>query len=127
MKTLFYYCYYRIAQGYRFFQDSDYLNWGYWVLFSTFIFITWSIAVLIFYLFNMRYTKTAVFLVALPLILVDFWITFFVPKERKMKKFKELEERYKNERHKKLKGWLIFLYFIGTLVLAVTMRIIFSH
>lgn len=61
MKTLFYYCYYRIAQGYRFFQDSDYLNWGYWVLFSTFIFITWSIAVLIFYLFNMRYTKTAVF------------------------------------------------------------------
>lgn len=44
-----------------------------------------------------------------------------------MRKFKQLEERYKNERHKKLKGWLIFLYFIGTLVLAVTMRIIFSH
>ena len=121
MKTLFYYLYYRIAQAYRFCGDNYYLDKGYIVLFGTFCFIVYSIAVLISYIIDARMTITTFVLISIPFILLSEWITFFVPKERKMKKIKELEERYKNENHKKPKGWLIALYAFGTLVLYLVM------
>ena len=127
MKTLFYYCYYRIASFYRSCYDGYYLNWGFWILLDTFMCVAWAIAAPVFYILEIEYTNYHAIWVAMPFILLSFRTTFVISDESKMKKFKELEERYKNERHKKLKGWLIFLYSIGTLVLAVTMRIIFSH
>lgn len=125
MKTLFYYLYYRIAQAYRFCGDNYYLDKGYIILFGTFCFIVYSIAVLISYIIDARMTITTFVLISIPFILLSEWITFFVPKERKMKKFKQLEKRYKNENHKKLKGWLIALYAFGTLVLYLVMLGIF--
>lgn len=126
IKKLFYYCYYRISRGYRFWGDSSYLDWGYWILIASFIFIAWSIAAPLFYIFDIEYTKIAIFLVALPFILLEIWVTFFLSDESKNRKYKELEERYRNEKYKNIKGWLIALYVFGTLLLAVLMRILFS-
>ena len=97
MKTLFYYCYYRIAQGYRFCGDGDYLDWGYRILFATFAFIEASIVVPISRILGIKsLTKSGFILILIPIILL-YVRTFFIPKERKMRKFKQLEERYKNK------------------------------
>lgn len=106
MKTLFYYCYYRISQAYRSFDDSDYLDWGYRVLFATFCFIAFSIAVPISSFMDKRLTKTSFVLLALPFLFL-YARTWFIPDKRKMDLFKRLEKRYKDEPHKKLKGWAV--------------------
>lgn len=126
IKKIFYYCYYRIAKGYRFWGDSSYLDWGYWVLMATFCLITLSIAVPIFHIFDMEFTKSAIILVVIPFILLDIWTTFFLSEKRKIAIFKQLEKRYKNEPHKTLKGWLVALYAVGTLVLYNVMCAIFA-
>ena len=65
--------------------------------------------------------KTFVWKIAFPLSVFN---VFFVMTE---KKYKWLIERYKNEAHKKLKGWLVILYIVGTLVFAIVMGIFFSY
>ena len=47
---------------------------------------------------------------------------FFINK----KKYKELEEKYKDEKYRKLKGWLIFLYLICSLVLYIIAVVLWS-
>ena len=125
MKTLFYYCYYRIASFYRSCYDGDYLNQGYSILFFTFFLITSSIGVPISSIINKELTKIDFFIMGMPFFIWYIWIVFFLSKEYKMEKFKQLEKRYKNENHKKLKGWLIALYAFGTLVLYLVMLGIF--
>ena len=127
IKKLFYYCYYRISRGYRSFNDSHYLDSGHIVLFCTFIYITVAIVSPIFYIFNVEFTKKVLIWVAIPFIMLSAWITFFVSEKRKMDLFKRLEKQYKNEAHKKLKGWLVILYIVGTLVFAIVMGIFFSY
>lgn len=124
MKTLFYYCYYRIAQGYRSFNDGDYLDWGYYILFTSFMFIAFSIAVTVCYVLDLEFTKKTVIWVAIPFLLL-YVRTWFTPENRKMVLFKQLQERYKDEPHKKLKGWLVALYAAGTLILYFVMLAIF--
>ena len=124
MKTLFYYCYYRISQGYRYFNDSDYLDWGYHFLFTSFLFITLSVAVPVWYVLDVEFTKKTVIWVAIPFIFL-YARTWFIPEKRKMDLFKQLEKRYKDEPHKKLKGWLVAFYVVGTLVLYFVMLGIF--
>ena len=124
IKKLFYYCYYRIAKGYRVFNDSYYLDSGYAVLFATFSFIAFSIAVPISSFMDKRLTKTSFILLALPFLFL-YVRTWFIPEKRKMDLFKRLEEQYKNEPHKTLKGWLVALYAVGTLVLYNVMCAIF--
>lgn len=124
MKTLFYYCYYRISQGYRSFNDSDYLDWGYYILFTSFFFIALSFAVLICYDLDLEFTKETIIWVAIPFIFL-YMRTWFIPKTRKMDLFNQLEKRYKNEPHKKMKGWLVALYAVGSLVLYFVMLGIF--
>ena len=80
MKTLFYYCYYRIAQAYRLFNDWDFLDWGYYILYTSFMFISYSLAVPISYVLNRELTKSAFVLMAIPFILLyvrTFFISFF--------------------------------------------------
>ena len=124
MKTLFYYCYYRISQGYRSFNDSDYLDWGYYILFTSFFFIALSFAVLICYELDLEFTIETIIWVAIPFIFL-YMRTWFIPKTRKMDLFNQLEKRYKNEPHKKMKGWLVALYAVGSLVLYFVMLGIF--
>ena len=124
MKTLCYYCYYRIAQAYRSFNDNDYLDWGYFILYTSFMFIVFSIAVPVSYVLDKKLTKTTFVLMALPFVF--FYVrTFFISEKCKMNLFKQLEKRYKNEPYKKLKGWLVAIYAFGTLALFHIMCILF--
>ena len=83
MKTLFYYCYYRIAQAYRSFNDNDYLDWGYFILYTSFMFIVFSIAVPVSYVLDKKLTKTTFVLMALPFVF--FYVrTFFISEKCKM-------------------------------------------
>ena len=126
MKALFYYCYYRIAQGYRFFGDGDYLDWGYRILFATFAFIEASIVVPISRILGIKsLTKSGFILILIPIILL-YVSTFFIPIQCKKQKFEQLEKRYKNEKHKRLKGWLVTIYAIGTLVLYILSCVIYA-
>lgn len=125
IKKLFYYCYYRITKGYRFFNDSYYLDSGYAVLFATFCFIAFSIAVPISSFMDKRLTKTSFILLAVPFLFL-YVRTWFIPEKRKMDLFKRLEKRYKDEPHKKLKGWAVALYAVGTLILYFVMLAIFA-
>ena len=126
MKALFYYCYYRIAQGYRFCGDGDYLDWGYRILFATFAFIEASIVVPISRILGIKsLIKSGFILILIPIILL-YVRTFFIPIQCKKQKFEQLEKRYKNEKHKRLKGWLVAIYAIGTLVLYILSCVIYA-
>lgn len=72
-----------------------------------------------------RLTKTSFVLLALPFLFL-YARTWFIPDKRKMDLFKQLEERYKDEPHKKLKGWAVALYAVGTLILYFVMLAIFA-
>ena len=124
LKTLFYYCYYRIAQAYRSFNDWDFLDWGYYILYTSFMFISYSLAVPISYVLNRELTKTAFVLMAIPFILL-YVRTFFISEKRKMELFNKLEKRYKNEPHRKRNGWLVAMFVLGTFVLFNLMCILF--
>lgn len=124
MKKFFYYSYYRIAQAYRSFNDEDYLDWGYYILFTSFMFLAFSIAIPISYVLDAKLTKTAFVIIALPFLGL-YACTFFISEERKTLLYKKLESQYKNDPHKKVKGWLVALYVVGTFVLLNIMCIIF--
>jgi len=116
MKTLYYYLYYRFS---KFYDEWDEIwDWsrtkkdghisGSLILFGSFAFIFVSFLIFLFFLFDKKidaYSCVAIVVVFSVLSL------FFINK----KKYNELEERYKDEKHSKLKGWLVFLYFIGSI------------
>lgn len=114
MKKLFNYCFYRIAKGYKFFEVKYYCDSAYAVLFTTFCLLSLSTITIILYCFHSRITEEYVKIIIVPFPALLFFYTFFVESE---KKYKELEEYYKNEKNKKLKGWLIATYVVGSLLI----------
>lgn len=117
MKRLFDYCYYRIAKAYRVLDEDDYMDWGYWVLFASFFWVAVAIALLIIHAFHIELTKKLIYIIGAPFFVLGLCTIFFVSDKKKEEKFRKLEEKYKNERFSRLKGWLVFMYIIGTLLL----------
>jgi hypothetical protein len=89
------------------------------------MFIALSIAVPLWYILDVEFTKETIIWVAIPFIFL-YGRTWFIPVKYKMDLFTRLEKRYKDEPHKKLKGWLVALYAVGTLVLYFVMLGIFA-
>ena len=133
MKTLYYYCYYKMSKFYD--ELGQHLNWdgkakdghilGSLVLFGSFGFYFLSLLMFILYLFNKRMYEMheilifnerldIILILGVPIVAVILSFLFI-----NKKKYKELEEKYKDEKHRKLKGWLIFLYLICSLVLYI--------
>lgn len=110
MKILFDYCYYRISKFYKSWESKDYCLHGGFVLFFTFAFIFLSILALICYLLHKRIDAYVFTTIGLVICSISF---FFLNK----KKYEELEQRYKDEKYSKLKGWLVLLYIISSAVL----------
>jgi amino acid transporter len=107
MKTLLDYIYYRIAKAYRTLDGKDYYIYGSLVLFGTLGFIFLSLLAFVFYL-----TQNKINAYVFGAIMGVFAITsfFFFNKKR----YAKLEELYNDEKHSKLKGWLVFCYVIGS-------------
>lgn len=116
MKTFYYYCYYRFS---KFFDKWD-LNWGEkdghisgsLILFAIIGFYVLTMITICLHLMNEELTSELI-----SIVLTCFCI-LSIPFIRK-KKYKELEEYYKDEKHSKLKGWLVFLFAIGSVILFV--------
>ena len=119
MKTLFYYCYYKFSKFYENWGEKDGHIAGSIVLFGSFAFILLSFLAFIFSLLKIKFNTTFIWAV---FIVFGILSLFFIKK----KKYKELEERYKNEKHSKLKGWLLFLYFIGSIALYIIFTFVFD-
>jgi cobalamin synthase len=109
MKTLFDYCFYRIAKAYRVLDEKNYCDWGYGVLFASFGFITLALTTLILHIIHYKLTTTIIVIVIIPFIALDAFFSLFL---KKQEKYIRLENHYKNEKYSRLKGWLVFLYLI---------------
>ena len=127
MKTLYYYCYYKISKFYD--ELGQHLNWdgkakdghilGSLVLFGSFGFYFLSLLIFVLSFFDEKIDADVVGGVLIVAVILSI---FFINK----KKYKELEEKYKDEKYRKLKGWLIFLYLICSLVLYIIAVVLWS-
>lgn len=80
------------------------------MLFGSLASIFLSLLAFVFSLLKIKFNITMIGAIACAFI---FMSLFFISK----KKYEELEQQYKEEKHSKLKGWLVFLYLIGSVVL----------
>ena len=116
MKILFFYCYYKLS---RFFDKWDF-NWGEkdghvsgsLTLFASIGFYVLTMITICLHFMNKELSSELI-----TIVLTCFCI-LSIPFIRK-KKYKELEEYYKDEKHSKLKGWLVFLFAIGSVALFI--------
>lgn len=111
MKELFYYVFYKASKLYKSWGENN--NYYISGKFSLFLAICANILTLIglfCLILKIRYSLEVVYGAWILL----FVLSFFILNE---KKYKELEEKYKNEKNSKIKGWLVFSYIIGSVIL----------
>ena len=109
MKDLFYYVFYRASKFYKSWgENNNYYISGKFSLFLAFASNILFLIGLFCYILGIRYSIQIVYLIWILL----FVLSFFVLNENR---YKELAEKY--EKNSQLKGWLVFAYVIGSLVL----------
>jgi hypothetical protein len=125
MKKLFYYSVYRIAKFYKKTKWAlDYVAQGYFLLF--FSLTGYSLAILhyVLFLFDIKLNKTMIVIACVPLI---FEIVFFkklFPTSKVI--FNKYEKAMKNEKYKWLKGLLVFLFLLMSLISYILVSIAFK-
>ena len=77
---------------------------------------------LISVIFSFLDKKLTTILIGAVVIIFGIVSLFFINK----KKFKELEEHYKDEKHRKLKGWLVFAWVISSIALFAVSLVVFD-
>ena len=111
MKDLFYYVFYRASKFYKSWgENNNYYISGKFSLFLAFASNILFLIGLFCYILGIRYSIQIVYLIWILL----FVLSFFDLKENRNK---ELAEKYNDEKNSQLKGWLVFAYVIGSLVL----------
>ena len=102
----FSYCFYRISSAYKFLDSTGYYIYGSGVVsacqsFNTITIISVLLSFSRYKLSNEIITTTIIFY---------FVINFFLYGKDK---YKKLQKRWKDEKHKTLKGWFVFVYIIS--------------
>lgn len=111
MRIFFEYCFYRAAKFYKSWgENNNYYISGKFSLFLALCANLLTLIGLFYFIFGTKYSINIVYLVWILLSVLSFFIL-------NRKKYAELEQRYKEERNSKLKGWLVFLYIIGSIIL----------
>ena len=111
MKDLSYYAFYRASKFYKSWgENNNYYISGKFSLFLAFASNILFLIGLFCYILGIRYSIQIVYLIWILL----FVLSFFVLNENR---YKELAEKYKDEKNSQLKGWLVFAYVIGSVVL----------
>ena len=111
MKDLFYYVFYRASKFYKSWgENNNYYISGKFSLFLAFASNILFLIGLFCYILGIRYSIQIVYLIWILL----FVLSFFVLNENR---YKELAEKYKDKKNSQLKGWLVFAYVIGSVVL----------
>lgn len=112
MKNLFDYCFYRIALFYnKRLPLENHIRQGRSVLIIALSFYLLSITELVlFFFFNLNITKAIAIVILVPSCLILFFIEKTFPNSELL--FEEKSKEYQNERHKWLKGLLVFLFVV---------------
>jgi Ca2+/Na+ antiporter len=112
MKTFFEYCFYRISKFYLDWGESRlYCSSGLIVVASVIVFYCLSLLIFALYLFDKELSfRNLQMLMGISVVIILIALFVFDLKT----KYKQLQRHYKNEKHSKLKGWLIFLFAISS-------------
>jgi hypothetical protein len=113
MKTFLYYCFYRISKAYKFWDDVGFCIYGSFLTF----FPLGSLFLSLLALTGAELDKGIIYTVV---GIVSVASIAFIDGNR----YKMLEKKYKEEKHRKLKGWLVFLYVVGSLMVYVVSLLI---
>ncbi len=112
MKDLLLYVFYRASKFYKFFGERYYYISGEFVLL-----LLLSLNVLSLIQFICRILKIVFKSEVIGAVFLSFvFLGFLIPWK---KKYKELEEKYKNEDKRKWKGWLVVLFIVFSLILYI--------
>lgn len=110
MKTFLDYCFYRAASFYKEWGEDAYLYAGSIVSYGSLGFNILTIIIVVQSLWlNIAHTKTEIIVMA---VLTATVCLFLGDND----KFLYLEKKYKKEKHKKMRGWIVFTYWIGSII-----------
>ena len=110
MKDLLFYVFYKASKFYKSFGERYYYISGEYVLLLTLGLNVLSLIQIVCRILKIGFKAEVIIVVCLLFVLFGY----FIPWE---KKYKELEEKYKNEDKSKWKGWLVVIYIIFSLML----------
>ena len=110
MKNLFYYVFYRASKFYEDWGEKNGHIAGGVVVFMSIGSIVLSIMIFVLYhLFNEKISTHIIWII----IIITSILSLFLNR----KKHEELVEKYKNEENSQLKGWFVFSYVVGSVIL----------
>lgn len=111
MKDLFYYIFFRVSRFYKSWgENSGYYISGKFLLFLAICANILTLTGLFCNILKIRYGIEVIYVVCILFSVLSFFIL-------NEKKYKELEEKYKNEKNNKMKRWLVITYIIGSIIL----------
>ncbi len=124
MKELFNYCVYRIAYAYKKMRMHDYIGQGYFLMF--FAFTGYLLALTQFVLFQFGYglNKLIIILFCIPLAIEVLFFSKLFPNSEKV--YHECDSKYRNEKHRWIKGLLVFLFLLMSLVSYILVLAVFK-
>ena len=113
LKKLYEYYYYRISKFYKDMGSKTPCHDASALIFSAINLIILTLISIVLMLVDVNWNMKWMYIVSAIVIILGIFTT-------NKNKYKKLEDRYKNELHTTLKGWLIFLSLIGSFVLWMT-------
>ena len=120
MKNLFYYIFYRASKFYEDWGEKNgYIGGSVVVTGSLCLIILSIIVVLLHYSFNEEINTNIIWVIV---IIASILSLFF-----RKKKYEELAEKYKDEKNSRFKGWLVFFYAIGSVVLYIVSMLLCGY
>lgn len=119
LKDFFDYAYYRLATFYI--ESGRPINHGrvYGAILATLMMNAYSFVALLFRFLQAELKPTTFYIIPILFALLTLRFSFFVSDETKEKMIQESKAKYENDKHIVLKGIVILLYLIGTLVLFI--------
>ena len=110
MKDLFYYVFYRASKFYEDWGERDGHIAGGVVVFMSIGSIVLSIMIFILHhLFNEKINTNIIWII----IFISSVLSLLLNNE----KYEKIAKKYKDEKNSKLKGWLVFSYVVGSIIL----------
>jgi len=106
----FNYCFYRISSAYKLLDSTGYFISGNVIVSSCQAFNSITLLSIMFFLIEVELTKIIIIFTGLIFVIINLFIL-------DKNKYIELSEKWKDEKFKTLKGWLVFLYVLISLVL----------
>ena len=110
MKELFYYVFYRVSKFYKDWGEKVFIYIGGLITTGSIGYIVLSAIVFVMHYWFNKEINNEIIVGVLSIAVIS---SFFFTRE----KYEQLEEKYKDEKNSKLKGWLVFIYAVGTIVL----------